>query len=511
MRALNQSTGSGFAIAGRRLVTNAHCVDHHTQVKVRRRGDDVKYVARVLAVGTECDLAVLSVEDDAFWEGLTPLCFGALPRLHSSVTVVGYPLGGDTISVTSGVVSRIEVTAYAHGATELLGVQIDAAINSGNSGGPAFSSQGECVGVAFQSLKAEDAENIGYVIPAAVVEHFLTDVDRNGKYTGFPALGIEWQRLESPFLRESLGMKPKQKGVLVRRVEPTGACAEYLQAGDVIMSFDGVHVANDGTVPFRKKEHERISFSYLISCKYNGETARLEVLRSGEGGRARKLTVDVSLGGLVRPVPVHIKGQLPSYFIVGGLVFTRVTVPYLRSEYGKEYEYDAPVKLLDRMMNSMTKTPAEQLVVLGQVLASELMLGYEDIANTAVLRFNGELVVNLAHLAEMVDSCTERYLTFERQRTQTESHTNTQRGSTGGAPRAWPMVPLRLQRRRCCRRRCARGCPRASGAAAPPPRGAAPLRTPLAAWRAFEGARFGIVAPSGGINTTSLGKYEPLP
>lgn len=57
--------------------------------------------------------------------------------LQDAVAVVGYPIGGDTISVTSGVVSRIEVTSYVHGSTELLGVQIDAAINSGNSGKPA--------------------------------------------------------------------------------------------------------------------------------------------------------------------------------------------------------------------------------------------------------------------------------------------------------------------------------------------------------------------------------------
>ena len=54
--------------------------------------------------------------------------------MQDAVAVVGYPIGGDTISVTSGVVSRIEVTSYVHGSTELLGVQIDAAINSGNSG-----------------------------------------------------------------------------------------------------------------------------------------------------------------------------------------------------------------------------------------------------------------------------------------------------------------------------------------------------------------------------------------
>jgi hypothetical protein len=53
----------------------------------------------------------------------------------------------------------------------------------------------------------EDAENIGYVIPNPVIDHFLTDFDRNGAYTAFPSLGIEWQKLESPYLRASLQMK----------------------------------------------------------------------------------------------------------------------------------------------------------------------------------------------------------------------------------------------------------------------------------------------------------------
>jgi hypothetical protein len=68
--------------------------------------------------------AMLTVSNDEFWENVTPVDFGSLPRLQDAVTVVGYPIGGDTISVTSGVVSRIEVTSYVHGATELLGVQV---------------------------------------------------------------------------------------------------------------------------------------------------------------------------------------------------------------------------------------------------------------------------------------------------------------------------------------------------------------------------------------------------
>lgn len=177
--------------------------------------------------------ALLTVNDDEFWDGVSPVEFGSLPVLQDAVTVVGYPIGGDTISVTSGVVSRMEILSYVHGATELLGLQvcpiiicylicqfltyfqfvylnaktkmysrwfshlknilifslynfmqIDAAINSGNSGGPAFNDKGQCVGIAFQSLKHEDVENIGYVIPTPVIMHFIKDYEKSGEYTG---------------------------------------------------------------------------------------------------------------------------------------------------------------------------------------------------------------------------------------------------------------------------------------------------------------------------------------
>ncbi|GIL64530.1 hypothetical protein Vafri_18424 [Volvox africanus] len=400
------SSSSGFVLPGRRILTNAHCVDHYTQVKVKRRGSDVKHVASVLSVGTECDIALLTVEDDKFWDGVEPVVFGQLPQLQDAVTVVGYPIGGDTMSVTSGVVSRIEVTAYMHGSSELLGIQIDAAINSGNSGGPAFNDAGECVGIAFQSLKHEDAENIGYIIPTPVIEHFLTDYARHGRYTGFPCLGVEWQKMENPDLRAALKMQPDQKGVLIRRVEPTSAVSEVLRQNDVLMSFDGVGIANDGTVPFRSGE--RISFSYLVSNKYTGEEAELVVLHEG-----KQRTVRVSLRAAVRLVPFHIRGLPPSYLIVAGLVFTTVTVPYLRSEYGKEYDFDAPVKLLDKMMHGMASHADEQVVVLSQVLASDVNTGYEDICNTQVVALNNAPIKNLADLAAKVDACTDSFLCLD--------------------------------------------------------------------------------------------------
>lgn len=64
-----------------------------------------------------------------------------------------------------------------------------------------FNELGEVVGIAFQSYAGSDAENIGYVIPTPVINHFLDDYERNGTFTGFPALGVQWQRMESAALR----------------------------------------------------------------------------------------------------------------------------------------------------------------------------------------------------------------------------------------------------------------------------------------------------------------------
>ncbi|KAK1600806.1 hypothetical protein QYE76_048216 [Lolium multiflorum] len=400
------SSSSGFVIAGRRVLTNAHSVEHYTQVKLKKRGSDTKYLATVLAIGNECDIALLTVDDDEFWKGVSPLEFGSLPTLQDAVTVVGYPIGGDTISVTSGVVSRIEILSYVHGSTELLGLQIDAAINSGNSGGPAFNDQGKCVGIAFQSLKHEDAENIGYVIPTPVIKHFIQDYEKSGEYTGFPILGIEWQKMENPDLRKAMGMKSDQKGVRIRRIEPTASESGCMQPSDIILSFDGIDIANDGTVPFR--HGERIGFSYLVSQKYTGEKAHVKLLRNSKVHEFNiKLAIHKKL------IPAHIKGKPPSYYIVAGFVFMVVSVPYLRSEYGKDYEFDAPVKLLDKHLHAMAQSPDEQLVVVSQVLVADINIGYEELVNTQVRAFNGKPVNNLKQLATMVEDCNEEFLKFD--------------------------------------------------------------------------------------------------
>src|SRR5690606_21232872 len=163
-------TGSGVVIGPGQVLTGAHVVADATFIQVQKVSDPNKWVARVEAINNDCDLALLVVDDKRFMRGIEAESIGNLPRLRDRVSVVGYPIGGEEISITEGVVSRIEVQRYAHSERNILAVTVDAAINDGNSGGPVFL-DGQVAGIAFQSLK--DAENIGEMVPANLIKTFL--------------------------------------------------------------------------------------------------------------------------------------------------------------------------------------------------------------------------------------------------------------------------------------------------------------------------------------------------
>lgn len=404
------TTSTGFAIkhpsGARWLITNAHSVSYARQVSLKRRGDDFKFPGSVLAVGSECDLALLTVEDDAFWQDIIPLELSTeLPRLQQNVAVVGYPIGGQSLAVSAGVVSRLQMTHYSFASASLLAIQTDAAINSGNSGGPVLNKAGKAVGVAFQSLTG-DVNNIGYVIPHVVVDHFLTDFLKNGKYTGFPSLNILWQEMESMALKAAFGLGPHHKGILIRRVNPTSSEHAILQQGDILLEIDGVELGSDGTVPFR--EGERVDFKYLITQKYVGDSVQLTISRKGQ-------RQDITVNGLqdyAYLVSAHLHESRPSYLICGGLVFTTVTDPYLIQRYGQLQ--NAPVRLLTKTYYGVKDVPEQEMVVLSNILVCSATRGYESASNlkdSPVVAFNGHPIISLKHLARLIADATRNCTT----------------------------------------------------------------------------------------------------
>jgi len=420
-------TGSGFTIAGKRIMTNAHVVADQSLVMVRKHGSAVKYIAEVEHVGHDCDLAILNVEDESFWEDTPHLEFGPTPELQDQVLVAGYPTGGDTISLSTGVVSRSELQRYAHGGGTHLALQIDASINPGNSGGPALRDDGSALvaGVAFQALN--HADRIGYVIPYPVIKHFLDDIERHGKITGFCEFGMRCQPLENPQIRGYFGVPQDVSGICITDVYPLNDTGAKLKVNDILIEVDGLPVANDGTIPFR--ENERIMLSFALTSRFLGEEVSVKVLRrtdvgdgssgsnsssssNGNGSPPEVLSFDIRLDEVEHLVPAHLYDKTPQYFVHAGLVFVPLTWPFLY-EWGDDWYSQGPRKLISRAMDDFPSRAGEQPVVLSQILMDKVNHGYDGLTPAAVIGFNGEKVLNLQHLMTMVLECEDEYLLFE--------------------------------------------------------------------------------------------------
>lgn len=410
------SASTAFALAmhgARYLLTNAHAVHHASLVELQRLGEDSKFLAQVVCCGPECDLALLEVigEDaGAFWQGIEPLHLcRELPSLNDKVSVFGYPIGGENASITQGVVSRIDLQPYRHGLGSLLAIQIDAAINPGNSGGPALDARQQCVGIAFQSLKDGDTENIGYVIPAEVIEHFVAGFHRHGCYAGFGHHGFAWQPLDNRALREAVGAS--QGGVLVKRVEPTTPAAKLLQVRDVLLSVDGHAIGSGGTVTFRHRE--RIAFPYVMGRRCPGDAVDIEVSRDDGRGQRSVHRWQLELAWPLPLVPMH-PPQPPAYLVFGGLVFVPLSEPYLRSEWGDSlFEERAPVCLVEPWLRNVRSFEGEEIVVLSCVFASQLTAGLTHFMNRRLYKCNKVAVRNLVHLAELIDDADSPSVLFE--------------------------------------------------------------------------------------------------
>ncbi|MGI9534143.1 MAG: PDZ domain-containing protein [Thermodesulfobacteriota bacterium] len=396
-------TGSGCIISGNRILTNAHVIANHTLVQVRRYGEARRYTARVLHVSHETDLAVLTVENPDFFEDTEALKIGMLPKTQEEVLVYGFPKGGDTLSITKGVISRIEHEVYAQSNLPFLAAQIDAPINPGNSGGPAIINN-NVVGIIMQTLVK--SESIGYMVPPPVIKHFLKDI-LDSEYKGYPSLGIRTQNIENDGLKKKYGLKDKHPGVLVTKIIPGSPADGTLMIKDVLLSIEGKPISGNGTVEFRPKE--RTHYSYYIQNKQVNDTLDLEVLRNGE-----KVKINVLLDTPIQDIQlVKIQNDvLPSYFIYGGLVFSTLTINYLQ-EWGNQWFRKAPSDLVTVAKNNSKTMQDEEVVLLIRVLASEVNLGYHENENLIIKKVNGKRIINMKELVDIVQTSEGDYISFE--------------------------------------------------------------------------------------------------
>lgn len=400
------ANGSGFIIKGQRILTNAHVVSNAMFIHVRRAGKTEKFPAEVEFFDHASDLALLKVADPQFFSGSLPIEIGTLADVRDKVAVYGFPDGGDKLSITEGVVSRIEHINYSYSGAFLLACQIDASINSGNSGGPVVLDD-RVVGVAFQGM-GYNYDNIGYIIPAPVILQFLKDSE-DGRIDGIPDLGLTMQKVESPFLREFYALDPDENGALINKVLPGSPATSILQSEDILLEIEGQDIAYDGTVEFR--EGQRTYFGYILQNKQLNETVRFVIKRAGV-----RMEVEVPLTkamGFARLVP-QLHEEKPKYYIFGGLIFQPLTENYLYEFGGGQgWAQSAPVELLNYYLNKELDVLGREIVILSEVLADKINVGYHELGENVVHRVNGRHVKNFSQFVKLLETGESEFILLE--------------------------------------------------------------------------------------------------
>jgi S1-C subfamily serine protease len=398
-------TASGVVIEGHRILTNAHAVLYASQVQIQGTGAGDKIAATVEAVAPGIDLAVLKLDDDSFFATHAPLArASALPQIKDAVLAYGFPTGGASLSITKGIVSRIEFVSYNY-PTSGLRIQIDAAINPGNSGGPAIAGD-KMIGLAFSRLG--DAQNIGYIIPDEEIELFLKDI-ADGHYDGKPALFDDLQTLENPALRSFLKLDRSVSGIVVH--QPYDDAAGYpLKEWDVITRIGDTPVDDQGMV--NASADLRVNFRYMIQKIARDNHVPLTIMRAGK-------PIQVSLPLVVgRPQLVpDIQGEYPSYFIYGPLVFSRATslfTSFLNSNASLMGVFGFMGSPLVTQRGAMPTPDRQELVVVASpFFPSRLAEGYSNPTASVVSTVNGVHIRSLAQLVSVLRDLKDDNVVFE--------------------------------------------------------------------------------------------------
>ena len=398
-----QVKGSGVVIDGKRILTNAHVVKYASQIYVQPNQSANYIPARVEAMTPGMDLAVLKLDDESFFDHRGTLPFAQeLPRVKDAVNVYGYPTGGTELSVTQGIVSRIEYTDYYYQATGLR-IQVDAALNFGNSGGPAVS-DGKLVGLVFSLI--QNAQNIGYLIPVEEIQLFLKDI-ADGVYDGKPQIYDLIQTVENDALRQRLGLPKGINGVMV--AQPYRDDPGYpLQEWDVITKIGDMPLDSDGKAAVRYDL--RLSASYLVQKFAKNGHVPLTIYRDG-----RLIEVSLPVQSQRDLVIPYLLDKNPRYFIFGPFVFAPTTQDYLE-RLGNQQPPSLggrPSPLVTRRFDKPAFANEELVVVASPLFPSRITKGYDDPNRSVVSEVNGIPVKNLRHLVEVLRDSRDERISFK--------------------------------------------------------------------------------------------------
>lgn len=400
----NETSGSGFIIEGNLILTNAHVVSCSKYIEIKKQEDSKPYPAHIKFIEHSCDLAMLEVEDKSFYKDIVPLKLNGIPKIDSQVKTIGYPMGGEKISITTGIISRIEKILYSHtGVDEHLAIQTDSAINPGNSGCPVLQ-DGGVVGMAFQGIPS--GENIGFMIPTTLIRHFIKDSE-DQSVDGVPEIGAMFAPLP-PVMKQYLKLPEGESGVVIVGSYPFSAANGILEKNDILTEINGNKISDDGTITL---DGLRVQFYEIIERSQYGDTIHLVWYRMGkrhEGPlKIKKFKRAFDIGTSY--------ADNPDYLVFAGLTFVKLNGDFMQS-FGKNWWKEIPnsYRLLYYYEMLLNKDPKREcFIVLSEVLEDPFNTGAKDFKDQVLTSVNGRKILSLRDLEDAIREVKGGFYIFD--------------------------------------------------------------------------------------------------
>lgn len=366
---------------------------------------------------------------DEFYSDMPRLSFSKSPKKTDELYAYGYPYGGDNISISRGIINRYEVGYYLK--SQGIIIQIDTPINPGNSGGPAINNQNMVAGVVFAGYDEPGAQNVGYIIPPFVVTHFIKVFQRYNKFPGICSLGIEVQNTindagRSYYNIDKLTLKlfkdeqhkleeyekkhstiaivqdeihtNKSLGIIVTDSYGT----PELKRNDIILRINNKNVDSNGYV-FHEQSNEMLPYWYLFDFMFPGEKVEIDVIRKEQ---LKKITFRIKTAKHL--VPALEYEVTPRYYILGGLIFVPLSGSYIYQQLLLNKGVGGLIGIYEE---SRWKTnDMEELIILSDIISSELSKGYMGYENLLLMTVNKKKVKNLEHFKDLIDNNKEKYI-----------------------------------------------------------------------------------------------------
>ncbi len=390
-----QRRGLGAMMMDGRILTTAEMAANSTYIELESADGTQTLPASVVAIDYETNLALLEPENGAkaaWLEGVGKLETNGPVGIGDKVDIWQIEDNGDAIR-TVGTVRSVDLLSTFASGHYFLSYEVKASMQSASSSYTLpVTLNGKLLGI-LTSYNSKD--QISDVVAPEIVKLFLDDV-KDGKYEGFPSLGIATVLTEDPQFRNWLGLKDDQGGLYISRVLPGSAADESgLKNADVLLSVDGKTIDRRGY--FDDERYGRLFWSHLVrGSKKVGETLSLVIMRDG-----KEQTLQATLRRPVPPlIPSHMYDKAPPYLIKGGLVFQELSRSYLEA-FGKEWKSRAPLDLLDALNSPEDyEEGRKRLVFLSRVIPTPATIGYDRVSNLIVTEVNGQKIEDMRSLAE---------------------------------------------------------------------------------------------------------------